>query len=62
MTRILLSLGLLAALASRPAVDTLNPTNGSTSEMELGTFSVSLAVEDLSASREFYEKLGLVVS
>ena len=26
--------------------------------MELGTFSVSLAVKDLQASRQFYEKLG----
>lgn len=26
--------------------------------MELGTFSVSLAVKDLAASRSFYEKLG----
>ena len=26
--------------------------------MELGTFSVSLAVKDLQASRSFYEKLG----
>lgn len=26
--------------------------------MELGSFSVSLAVKDLKASREFYEKLG----
>jgi catechol 2,3-dioxygenase-like lactoylglutathione lyase family enzyme len=26
--------------------------------MELGTFSVSLAVKDLAASRQFYEKLG----
>lgn len=26
--------------------------------MELGAFSVSLAVKDLGASREFYEKLG----
>ena len=26
--------------------------------MELGNFSVSLAVKDLAASREFYEKLG----
>ena len=26
--------------------------------MELGTFSVSLAVKDLEASRKFYEKLG----
>jgi len=27
-------------------------------EMDLGAFSVSLAVKDISASREFYEKLG----
>jgi lactoylglutathione lyase len=26
--------------------------------MELGTFSVSLAVKDLNASKQFYEKLG----
>lgn len=26
--------------------------------MELGTFSVSLAVRDIAASKEFYEKLG----
>lgn len=26
--------------------------------MELGTFSISLAVKDLGVSREFYEKLG----
>lgn len=29
--------------------------------MELGAFSVSLAVNDLEASREFYEKLGFRV-
>lgn len=29
--------------------------------MELGAFSVSLAVEDMGASREFYEKLGLTM-
>ena len=29
--------------------------------MELGAFSVSLAVEDLEASRDFYEKLGFEV-
>ena len=28
--------------------------------MELGAFSVSLAVKDLAASRAFYEALGLV--
>ncbi len=30
--------------------------------MDLGTFSVSLAVEDLAASRAFYEKLGFEVT
>ena len=29
--------------------------------MELGTFSISLAVKDLQASRDFYEKLGFTV-
>ncbi|MGI9433422.1 MAG: VOC family protein [Geminicoccaceae bacterium] len=29
--------------------------------MDLGNFSISLAVEDLSISREFYEKLGFEV-
>jgi lactoylglutathione lyase len=29
--------------------------------MELGTFSVSLSVKDIKASRAFYEKLGLEV-
>ena len=29
--------------------------------MELGAFSISLAVEDLEASRDFYEKLGFEV-
>ena len=29
--------------------------------MELGTFSLSLAVKDLAASRSFYEKLGFTV-
>jgi catechol 2,3-dioxygenase-like lactoylglutathione lyase family enzyme len=30
--------------------------------MDLGTFSISLAVKDLAASRAFYEKLGFEVS
>lgn len=30
--------------------------------MELGAFSVSLAVKDLEASRQFYEKLGFAVT
>jgi predicted lactoylglutathione lyase len=30
--------------------------------MELGTFSVSLAVKDIEASKLFYERLGFAVS
>ncbi len=30
--------------------------------MELGNFSVSLAVKDIEASKLFYEKLGFTVS
>ena len=30
--------------------------------MELGAFSISLAVKDIAASRAFYEKLGFVVT
>jgi catechol 2,3-dioxygenase-like lactoylglutathione lyase family enzyme len=29
--------------------------------MDLGTFSISLAVKDLAASRSFYEKFGFIV-
>ncbi len=29
--------------------------------MELGAFSISLAVKDLAASRDFYEELGFTV-
>ena len=29
--------------------------------MQLGAFSVSLAVKDIAASKEFYEKLGFTV-
>ena len=29
--------------------------------MQLGTFSISLAVKDLEASKRFYEKLGFAV-
>jgi predicted enzyme related to lactoylglutathione lyase len=37
-----------------------DPTEGSKS-MELGAFSISLAVKDLGASRAFYEKFGFRV-
>jgi catechol 2,3-dioxygenase-like lactoylglutathione lyase family enzyme len=48
--------GAVAAQSTRPAAG----ANGA-SQLELGNFSVSLAVKDLGASREFYEKLGFRV-
>ena len=46
----LLGAAALAALTPRTPVDA--------SQLELGAFSVSLAVKDIAASRAFYEKLG----
>jgi catechol 2,3-dioxygenase-like lactoylglutathione lyase family enzyme len=50
--------GSLAAQATQPSGA---PDKGD-SGMNLGNFSVSLAVKDLDASRAFYEKLGLRVT
>lgn len=44
------------APASVPQADADQPAKGT--NMQLGNFSVSLAVKDLAASRAFYEKLG----
>lgn len=44
-------------LPVKPAADPELPGN-----LELGAFSVSLSVQDLAASRAFYEKLGFVVT
>jgi predicted lactoylglutathione lyase len=46
-------------LWTRHAADAITSYRGS--RMELGTFSVSLSVKDLAASRAFYEKLGFTV-
>ncbi len=42
----------------------LDETSNNTrnSDMQLGNFSISLTVKDVSASKEFYEKLGFKVS
>ena len=46
--------------------ETTDPAAGGRSglpgRLDLGAFSISLAVADLSASREFYERLGFVVT
>jgi catechol 2,3-dioxygenase-like lactoylglutathione lyase family enzyme len=58
----ILSLAMVAlAFVSYPALEGANPQDPKPTEstkMDLGNFSVSLAVEDLAASRAFYEKLG----
>lgn len=51
----------LAGLAAARAGQVTPPKDAKVegeSRMQLGNFSVSLAVKDLAASREFYEKLG----
>jgi catechol 2,3-dioxygenase-like lactoylglutathione lyase family enzyme len=51
-----MSLGALRAAGAPP--NPQNDPNDRKTTMELGAFSVSLAVKDLAASRAFYEKLG----
>lgn len=53
---LLAGVGLLAA--SGQNAETVDKSD---KQLELGNFSVSLAVKDLKASREFYEKLGFRV-
>ena len=54
-----LSLAALLASLSWQAGSTESPSRPEQPEaMPLGAFSVSLAVEDLAASRRFYERLG----
>ena len=66
MNQILLRLVLLTSFSSCTAaaaigeIPTKNP-NLSTHTMDLGNFSISLAVKDLNASRAFYEKLGFTM-
>lgn len=56
----LAAVALLASLAL--AVQQATPTaDVKSSKLELGAFSVSLAVKDIAASRAFYEKLGFTV-
>jgi lactoylglutathione lyase len=52
---------LTVAMAAIPAFSQSKDTNPAGGKnMELGAFSVSLAVKDLGASQKFYEKLGFV--
>lgn len=69
MTRFLVSvvsglaLGFISMQATRPsptAVPAQQP-KAESKPLDLGNFSVSLAVKDLAASRAFYEKLGFKV-
>src|SRR5215210_3992186 len=52
--------GLAGAVTAQSTRPSSAPAKGD-SRMELGNFSVSLAVKDLGASRAFYEKLGFRV-
>lgn len=50
--------GAVVAVASMQAVSAQSSSPKGEPRMQLGNFSVSLAVKDLAASRAFYEKLG----
>jgi len=52
----------LGGCAARPAADSTSARTAGERTMRLGNFSVSLAVEDLARSREFYETLGFRVA
>lgn len=60
-----LVLGVLVCCCSgfllRQAVDSAPASASEEAPMQLGNFSVSLAVKDIAKSREFYEKLGFRV-
>jgi lactoylglutathione lyase len=60
--KIISTLAVVLALSLHPATDgsndTQDPEPDRKSTMDLGAFSISLAVKDLTASRAFYEKLG----
>lgn len=59
MQRLVLLACLTAGCQSAPTEQAaLAPSNQATRAMDLGNFSVSLAVKDLAASRAFYENLG----
>jgi hypothetical protein len=60
MTRFLFGplVRLLGGCTSRHETNVRSRQETGAKHMKLGTFSVSLAVKDLSASRAFYEKLG----
>lgn len=61
MTRLIFAALFVGGLGGYAAVSQENPQKSERKEekkMELGNFSVSLAVKDIAASRAFYEKLG----
>ena len=64
--KILSTLAVVLAVSLSQAVEDKDSTATSATDrkstMELGAFSVSLAVKDIAASRAFYEKLGFQVA
>jgi catechol 2,3-dioxygenase-like lactoylglutathione lyase family enzyme len=63
MTRTITSVAafMLGGLVTLQATDAARNQGSGDRQMELGNFSVSLAVKDIGASRAFYEKLGFRV-
>jgi lactoylglutathione lyase len=58
---LLLSVSCLVFASGKVSVQQQSPTNQKEQRMELGNFSVSLAVKDIEASSSFYEKFGFKV-
>jgi len=59
---VIVSLALLACHTTDGFEAPINSDSPRKNKMELGAFSVSLAVKDLAVSRAFYEKLGFEAS
>jgi predicted lactoylglutathione lyase len=55
---LLICCGILLPISGSSPEESSNTNNKTKSTMQLGNFSISLAVKDIHASKEFYEKLG----
>jgi catechol 2,3-dioxygenase-like lactoylglutathione lyase family enzyme len=55
---LLICYGILLPISGSSPEESSNTNNTTKSTMQLGNFSISLAVKDINASKEFYEKLG----
>jgi predicted lactoylglutathione lyase len=55
---LLICSGILLPISGSSPEESSNTNDKANSTMQLGNFSISLAVKDINASKEFYEKLG----